>query len=145
MPFGKYTQPGIFDETNLRAVSNVLRNVEILRGDFEICEEHADEKTFIYFDPPYRPISKTLSFSTCHKSEFIDNDQKRLANLYRKLDAKGAKLMLSNSDPKNENQDDEFFDELYKGFRIERVKANRAINSNGAKRGQITEILLTNY
>lgn len=145
VPFGKYAQPGIFDETNLRAVSNVLRNVEILRGDFETCKEFADDKTFIYFDPPYRPISKTSSFSTYHKSEFTDEDQKRLANFYRRLDENGAKLMLSNSDPKNEKPDDEFFDELYKEFRIDRVKASRAINSNGAKRGQITELLITNY
>jgi DNA adenine methylase len=145
VPFGKYENPMIYDEENLRAVSDLLQNVEILRGDFELCEPFANEETFIYFDPPYRPISKTSSFSTYHKSEFTDDDQRRLANFYRKLDAKGAKLMLSNSDPKNNNQNDDFFDELYKGFRIERVKASRAINSNGAKRGQISELLITNY
>jgi DNA adenine methylase len=145
VPFGKYSQPGIFVENNLRAVSDILQNVEILKGDFEVCDELTDDKTFVYFDPPYRPISKTSSFSTYHKAEFTDSDQRRLAKLYRSLDSKGAKLLLSNSDPKNENPNDDFFDELYKGFRIERVKASRAINSNGAKRGQINELIIRNY
>lgn len=145
VPFGKYAQPGIYDEQNLRAASDLLQTVEIRQGDFEACEEFADDETFIYFDPPYRPISKTSSFSTYHKGEFTDDDQRRLANCFRRLDAKGAKLMLSNSDPKNETPNDDFFDELYKGFQIERIKASRAINSNGAKRGQISELLITNY
>lgn len=145
VPFGKYENPMIYNEENLRAASHLLQKVNILRGDFETCEPYADEETFIYFDPPYRPISKTSNFSTYHKSEFTDADQVRLANFYRKLDKKGAKLMLSNSDPKNLNPEDEFFDELYKDFKIERVKASRAINSNGAKRGRISELLITNY
>lgn len=145
VPFGKYAQPGIYDEINLRAASDLLQTVEIRQDDFEMCDEFADDATFIYFDPPYRPISKTSSFNTYHKSEFTDEDQKRLANCFRRLDTKGAKLMLSNSDPKNENPNDNFFDELYRDFRIERIKASRAINSNGAKRGQISELLITNY
>ena len=145
VPFGKYAQPGIYNEENLRAASDLLRTVEIRQGDFESVEEFADDETFVYFDPPYRPISKTSSFNTYHKSEFTDDDQKRLTDCFRRLDAKGAKLMLSNSDPKNENPADEFFDELYKDFRIERIKASRAINSNGAKRGRISELLITNY
>jgi len=145
VPFGKYENPMIYDEENLRAASDLLQNVEILKGDFETSEKFADSETFIYFDPPYRPISKTSSFSTYHKAEFTDNDQKRLARFYQQLNAKGAKLMLSNSDPKNENPNDDFFDELYKDFRIDRVKASRAINSNGAKRGQISELIITNY
>lgn len=145
VPFGKYKQPGIFDEHNLRAASQILQNVTILRGDFEMCDELSDENTFIYFDPPYRPISKTANFSNYYKAGFSDDEQRRLAALLRRLDGKGAKLMLSNSDPKNENPTDEFFDELYQGFRITRVKATRAINSNGAKRGQISELIITNY
>ncbi|MFL6208087.1 MAG: DNA adenine methylase [Pyrinomonadaceae bacterium] len=145
VPFGKYRNPGIFDEYNLRAVSHILQKVKIMRGDFDLCEEWADADTFIYFDPPYRPISKTASFSSYYKAGFGDDEQKRLAALLRRLDGKGTKLMLSNSDPKNENPNDEFFDELYRGFRITRVKATRAINSNGAKRGQISELIITNY
>lgn len=145
VPFGKYKNPGIFDEENLRAASQILQNTTILHGDFENCEKFADENAFVYFDPPYRPISKTSSFSTYHKSEFTDDDQIRLANFFKRLDQKGAKLMLSNSDPKNENPNDEFFDELYRDFQITRVKASRAINCNGAKRGQISELIITNY
>jgi DNA adenine methylase len=145
VPFGKYKQPGIFDEYNLRAASQLLQKAKILRADFEICDELADEQTFIYFDPPYRPISKTASFSAYYKTGFTDDEQRRLAALLQRLDQKGARWMLSNSDPKNENPHDEFFDELYQGFHITRVKAARAINSNGAKRGQISELIITNY
>lgn len=145
VPFGKYSQPSIFDEYNLRAVSQILQNVRILRGDFEMCDEWADKNSFVYFDPPYRPISKTARFSSYYKTGFDDDGQRRLAAFLRRLDAKDAKLMLSNSDPKNENPGDEFFDELYQGFRITRVKATRAINSHGAKRGQISELIITNY
>lgn len=145
VPFGKYENPMIYDEDNLRAVSNLLQNVVIQRGDFETCEKYADDKTFFYFDPPYRPISKTSSFSTYHKEAFGDDEQKRLAKFYRKLDTKGAKLILSNSDPKNYDVNDDFFDELYKGFYIDRVKASRAINSVGAKRGHVSELLIRNY
>lgn len=145
VPFGKYRQPGIFEAHNLRAVSQILHNAQILHGDFAIAGSLADENTFVYFDPPYRPISKTANFSGYYKTEFRDAEQVRLAALFRELDRTGAKLMLSNSDPKNENPNDEFFDQLYQGFRITRVKATRAINRNGAKRGQISELIITNY
>jgi DNA adenine methylase len=145
VPFGKYSNPMIYDEANLRAVSDLLKKTVIRKGDFESCGEFTDEQTFTYFDPPYRPLSKTASFNTYHKQAFTDDDQTRLAKFYRTLDAKKVKLMLSNSDPKNQNLDDNFFDDLYKGFTIERVQASRAINSNGTKRGFITELLITNY
>jgi DNA adenine methylase len=145
VPFGKYSNPMIYDEANLRAVSDLLKKTVIRKGDFESCGEFADEQTFLYADPPYRPLSKTASFNTYHKQAFTDNDQARLAKFYRTLDTKKVKLMLSNSDPKNQNLDDNFFDNLYKGFTIERVQASRTINSNGAKRGQIFELLITNY
>src|SRR5947209_5660876 len=103
VPFGRYKHPGIFDEYNLRAVSQILKRVKIMRGDFELCEAWTDKNTFVYFDPPYRPLSKTASFSSYYKAGFGDDEQKRLAALLRRLDGKGAKLMLSNSDPKNEN------------------------------------------
>ncbi len=145
VPFGRYKQPGIFDEDNLRAASRLLQNVEILSGDFEICKEAADKKTFIYFDPPYRPLSKTANFNTYYKAGFNDEEQARLAALLRELDRRGAKLMLSSSDPKNENPDDDFFDKLYRDFRITRVQAARAIKSNSAKRGHVSELIITNY
>lgn len=145
VPFGDYKNPRICDRDNLLAVSEILKKTVIKYGDFTKCEDYVDENTFVYFDPPYRPLSKTASFNSYSKLEFGDEEQKRLATFYRELDERGAKLMLSNSDPKNTNSEDDFFDELYNGFDIKRVKASRAINSNGTKRGQITELIIINY
>ena len=108
-------------------------------------QEFVDEKTFVYLDPPYRPISKTANFNSFYKSPFDDDEQKRLAHFYHELGSGAPKLMLSNSDPHNENPDDGFFEVLYAGFNIHKVHASRRINSNGAKRGQITELLIANY
>ncbi|MCI0475419.1 MAG: DNA adenine methylase, partial [Anaerolineales bacterium] len=103
--------------------------------------------TFVYFDPPYRPLSATASFTAYARAaqRFDDAAQQRLAEFYRALDARGAKLMLSNSDPKNINPDDDFFERLYAGFRIARVSAARMINSVASKRGAINELIITNY
>jgi DNA adenine methylase len=105
----------------------------------------SDSSTFVYFDPPYRPLSKTANFTSYSKFEFGDEAQKRLAEYYTLLSKKKAKLMLSNSDPKNENMEDYFFEDLYKSFRIERVDATRMINSNSSKRGKIKELIIINY
>jgi DNA adenine methylase len=145
VPFGDYNNPRICDESNLIAVSKVLEHTTIKHDDFAGCKDFVDKKTFVYFDPPYRPLTKTASFNSYSKEIFDDTTQERLAGFYRELDKKGVSLMLSNSDPKNVNQDDNYFDELYKGFNITRIKASRAINSNGMKRGQISELLITNY
>jgi DNA adenine methylase len=145
VPFGRYKNPRICSKENLRAISSLLQCAEILQGDFTACEKFVDADTFVYFDPPYRPISKTASFTYYAKDDFDDAEQLRLAEFYKKLDRTGAKLMLSNSDPKNENPHDHFFEEAYKGFRIERVAANRMINSNPEKRGKIRELLIMNY
>ena len=145
VPYGRYKNPTILDEENLRNVSICLKNVELHSGDFEEIENYVDDKSFIYLDPPYRPLDATSNFTSYDKGEFNDDDQKRLAAFYRLLNEKGAKLMLSNSDPKNIDEKDDFFDELYKGFNIKRVYANRMINSNGKGRGKINELLITNY
>ncbi|HHV46476.1 MAG TPA: DNA adenine methylase [Tissierellia bacterium] len=145
VPYGRYKNPTILDEENLRNVSICLKNVELHSGDFEEIENYVDDKSFIYLDPPYRPLDATSNFTSYDKGEFNDDDQKRLAAFYRLLNEKGAKLMLSNSDPKNIDEKDDFFDELYKGFNIKRVYANRMINSNGKGRGKIAELLITNY
>lgn len=145
VPFGKYKNPAIFDEENLLAVSEVLKIAEIVTTDFEKIKTKIKKHFFIYFDPPYRPISDTSSFTSYSKHNFTDGDQKRLAQLYHDLGKNGNKLMLSNSDPKNENGKDDFFEELYKGFNIQRVKANRIINCMSEKRGKINELLITNY
>lgn len=146
VPHGRYKNPRILDEENLMAVSRLLQIAEIQSGDFEVCEGAVTSNTFIYFDPPYRPISKTANFTSYSKSDFNDPQQIRLANFFRYLHTNyDVRLMLSNSDPKNENPSDDFFEDLYKGFNIHRVSANRMINSNPDKRGQINELVITNY
>jgi DNA adenine methylase len=145
VPFGHYRNPTICDVENLLAASEVLRKVQILCGDFENSDKYINEKTFVYLDPPYRPISPTASFTSYSKDDFIERDQIRLAEFCRRIDAKGAKFLLSNSDPKNEDPRDHFFDDQYNGFKSDTVKAIRAINCIGAGRGAINELIITNY
>lgn len=145
VPFGLYKNPLICNEENLRAVSEILQFTEIHLGDFTECERFVGSNTFVYFDPPYRPISKTASFTSYSKGEFNDAEQLRLASFYKILDRKNAKLMLSNSDPKNEDPKDNFFEDAYQDFNIVRIKANRMINCNADKRGAINELLIMNY
>ena len=145
VPFGSYKNPQICFPQTLRADASVLQNAEIYHGDFTICRPFVDRDTFVYFDPPYRPISQTASFTSYQRLDFDDKSQTRLARFFRELDQTGAKLMLSNSDPHNYNLKDDFFQTLFAGFRINKVLANRMINCNGDKRGKITELLITNY
>ena len=146
VPFGKYKRPKILDIDNLLNASRILQLAEIHQGDFEESLEVIDSKTFVYFDPPYKPISKTSSFTSYSKDSFDDNDQIRLANFFRYLDkTTGAKLMLSNSDPTNIDPSNRFFEEIYEGFHIHHVFANRMINSVAQKRGPIRELVVTNY
>lgn len=146
VPFGRYKKPAILDAPNLRRISQLLQKAELRVAPFTECASVVDDQTFVYFDPPYRPISTTSSFTSYAKDKFDDDDQRALAAFFRKLDAQcGAKLMLSNSDPTNENPDDDFFETLYAGFQIHRVFANRMINSKAERRGKITELLITNY
>jgi len=145
VPMGSYKNPKIANEDVLRNASNALKNVQINLGDFTTCESVVDDKTFVYFDPPYRPLSKTSHFTSYHKEAFDDLEQQRLSQFYKKLDGKGAKLILSNSDPKNEDENDNFFDVLYSDFIIDRVLAKRMINSKSSGRGEIYELIITNY
>ncbi|MCS6794755.1 MAG: Dam family site-specific DNA-(adenine-N6)-methyltransferase [Raineya sp.] len=146
VPFGKYEKAVILDKTNILSASQILQKAEIIAGDYAECYNKIDENTFVYFDPPYRPISQTASFTAYMGYEFSDQEQVRLAQFFRKVDReKGAKLMLSNSDPKNNNPNDDFFEKIYAGYNIYRVSANRAVNCQGNKRGKINEILITNY
>ncbi len=145
VPHGRYDKPDIVDEENLRAVSRALKGVQISVGSYEDNLAMVDDKTFVYFDPPYRPLPNTPSFTDYHKAAFGDVEQGVLADTFTELHERGAKLMLSNSDPKNTDESDEFFDELYSQYTIHRVNARRAINSDGKGRGEITEILVTNY
>ena len=145
VPFGRYERPTICDRENLLAIHKVLKNTHIECADFGKCLENANSKSFVYFDPPYRPISKTANFTGYIKNGFNDSDQKRLKATFCKLDKLGAKVMLSNSDPKNMDPDDNFFDILYRQYHIDRLSATRMINCNATKRGIIKEILITNY
>lgn len=145
VPFGRYKNPTILHEDLLRADSLALENTTIHLGDFTQSRPYISEETFVYFDPPYRPLNRTSSFTQYSKGGFNDAEQKRLAAFYAECDAKGAKLMLSNSDPKNIDPNDGFFDDLYKDYYIDRVPARRMINCDGAGRGKIHEIIVMNY
>ena len=145
VPCGKYKNPTICDSNNLRNLSNLIKNVTFEYGDYKKSESFVNENTFVYFDPPYRPLSITSGFTSYTKEDFNDDNQKELANYFYKLDLKNAKLMLSNSNPKNVNEDDNFFDNIYKGFVINEVSAKRMINANAKGRGEISELLITNY
>ena len=121
VPMGAYKNPKICDKENLKNVAMALKNVKIIYADYRESESFIDEKTFVYIDPPYRPLNTSSSFTS-----YTEND-------------------FSNSDPKNNNIDDNFFDELYKNYNINRVKATRMLNSNASLRGAINELLITNY
>ena len=145
VPHGKYKNPLICDKDNLLLCSVLLQKVEISVGSYEQALKNVDKSTFVYFDPPYRPLIENNSFVSYDKAGFEDDDQIRLADNFKNLDKKGCLLMLSNSDPKNTNENDNFFDDLYSGFEIERVYAKRMINCKASKRGDITEIVVMNY
>lgn len=146
VPFGKYKRPTILDEPNILQVSRLLENAIIRVGSYEKCRRFVNSKSFVYFDPPYRPISSTSSFTSYAKDKFNDADQIKLAKFFSRLHARtDAKLMLSNSDPQNTNPQDLFFEKLYAEFRIHKVFANRMISSNAQGRGKISELLIKNY
>ncbi len=144
VPMGAYKNPTICDETNLRNVAEALQNVTIVCGDYTLAKAFIDRNTFVYLDPPYRPISATAGFTAYNVDCFDDNEQIRLANFIDEINASGAKIMLSNSDPQNINAEDTFFEELYKSYTINKVEAVRAINSKGDSRGKIKELLICN-
>lgn len=133
VPMGSYKKPTICDRENILAVSEALKNVEILCGDFEGTLNHAQHPTLFYFDPPYKPLSETSSFNSYSKDEFDDVEQIRLRNFCNKLDELKHYWILSNSDVKGKDNKDNFFDDLYANYKIERVSAKRSINANPEK------------
>jgi DNA adenine methylase len=145
VPFGRYRNPRILHEGLLRADAELLRNTTVHLGDFMRSEPCISKEAFVYFDPPYRPLNRTSSFTQYAKGGFTDREQERLAAFYAQCDAAGARLMLSNSDPRNTDPSDTFFDDLYSRYHIDRVPAKRMINCDGAKRGAVHEIIVTNY
>ena len=139
VPWGRYKRPTILNERNLRAVNIILnQRVQLKHGDYAEALSSARSHDFVYLDPPYQPTSRTASFTSYTGNGFGLEDQARLAGLFKELDSRGCFIMLSNS-PRAEP--------LYAGhqYRIVRVKAVRAINSIGAKRGPVDEILVMNY
>lgn len=144
VPMGAYKNPTICDEDNLQNISGALQNVTIVCGDYSMSKNFIDRNTFVYLDPPYRPLSETSAFTSYNSDAFDDDEQIRLAKFVDEINASGAKIVLSNSDPKNVNPEDAFFDELYKAYRIQRVSASRMINSKGDSRGRISELIIYN-
>jgi DNA adenine methylase len=138
VPYGSYKNPRILNEDGLRGASKALRAAELRCTSFEALLEHAKPGDFIYFDPPYEPSSPTASFTSYSRDGFSREDQTRLSEVYRALDRRGCKLMLSNSDIS-------FIRQLYRGFQVDTVAAPRAINCNAAKRGKVTEVVVRNY
>ena len=145
VPMGSYKNPIICDEENLRNVSKKLQNVTIICGDYRESSEFIDERTFVYLDPPYRPITDTASFTAYTENLFNDKEQIELAKFVDAMDKKGAKIVVSNSDPKNSNSEDDFFDKIYASHTIRRVEATRMINCNSEARGKIKELLISNF
>jgi len=145
VPFGRYKNPKICDEKNLKAVRDSLKDTNLFQGDFTDSKEYINEESFVYIDPPYRPLNHTSHFTNYSKEGFNDDSQKKLANFFKEMDRRGAKLMLSNSDPKNQDEGDKFFDELYSDFNLERIPAKRNINRDASRRGKINELIVRNY
>jgi DNA adenine methylase len=142
VPQGSYKKPKICDADNLRAVSGKLENVRIVCGDYTISQEFIDERTFAYFDPPYRPLTATARFTSYAEGAFGDKEQTDLAAFIDRMSERGAMCVASNSDPKNADQNDDFFDILYAKHSIQRIDAIRAINSVASERGCVRELLI---
>ncbi|MBK3518594.1 DNA adenine methylase [Carboxylicivirga marina] len=139
-PFGKYKNPNIVNDITINAVSEFLNSnkVRILNGDFEKAVETAKEGDFVYFDPPYVPVSQSANFTGYVQGGFNLAEQERLRDVCNRLNDKGVQFLLSNSSTP-------IIHELYAAYDIKVVKATRAINSNAAKRGAIDEVLVRNY
>lgn len=139
VPFGKYANPTICDEENLRAVSTVLQDVELIAVDFEAAVSGAKRGDAVYFDPPYAPASETANFTAYAKGGFDPAAQQRLRDVAAKLIKKGVHVLLSNADVPSIRH-------LYrdsKVFKIEQVEAPRRVNSNATKRGNVKELLIS--
>ncbi len=142
VPFGRYKNPNILDEAVLRGVNNYFNQntVTFLNTDFAEAVKDAKKGDFIYFDPPYDPVSNTASFTGYDINGFNQNEQKRLKEVVDELTEKGCNVMLSNSAT-------DFILDLYKDYKetTKIVSATRSINSNALKRGKINEVLVLNY
>jgi len=144
VPFNNAKKPLLCDVDNLKACSELLQNVKMSVGNYTQCKDFIDSKTFVYIDPPYRPLTETAAFTSYNENGFGDKEQIELAQFIEKISERKAIVVTSNSDPKNVSENDNFFDRLYKEFSIKRVSASRMINSNAKKRGAISELLISN-
>ena len=144
VPHGKYANPRICDEDTILADSKILQKVDILCGDFEKTIAYASPDALFYFDPPYKPLSKTSSFNSYAKDEFDDNEQIRLRDFCHKIVQYKTNFILSNSDVKGKDENDNFFDEIYNEYHIQRVMATRMVNANPEKRGKLSELMISN-
>ena len=138
VPMGSYKNPKIVDEENLKAISKILSKTKITSGSFIDAVKNAKAGDFVYFDPPYYPLSETSSFTGYNKDSFSKDDQIRLRDLFIELDKRGVNVMLSNSSTP-------FIQEIYSVYKQIPVYANRMINSRSDKRGKIAEVLIVNY
>jgi DNA adenine methylase len=138
VPVGSYKNPRILNEGGLHAASEALQGSSLRCAPFEALLENAKPGDFVYFDPPYEPVSNTASFTSYARDGFSREDQARLRDVYKALDRRGCKLMLSNSDVP-------FIRDLYGDFKIDMVAAPRAINCNAMKRGKVSEVVVRNY
>lgn len=138
VPAGRYDKPRILDEELLRAANGVLQQAELRCASFEQVLTAAKPGDFVYFDPPYEPVSSTASFTAYSQGGFGRADQERLRDVFAQLDRRRCKLMLSNSDVP-------FIRDLYAKFRIDVIAAPRAINCDGKKRGLVSEVVVRNY
>lgn len=144
VPFNSAKKPLLCDEENLKACSRLLKKVKMSVGNYSQCKDFIDSKTFVYLDPPYRPLTETAAFTSYNENGFGDKEQIELAKFIESISRRKALVVTSNSDPKNVREDDNFFDKLYQKFSIKRVSASRMINSNAKKRGAINELLISN-
>ena len=138
VPVGSYKNPRILNEERLHAASRALKDAQLKCAPFDALLENTKPGDFVYFDPPYEPVSQTASFTSYARDGFSQEDQTRLRDVYKALDRRGCKLMLSNSDVP-------FIRTLYRDFNIETVAAPRAINCDATKRGKVSELIIRNY
>jgi DNA adenine methylase len=138
VPMGRYAKPAIADVATLRAASKALAQADLRCTPFESLLSEAKPGDFIYLDPPYEPVSRTANFTAYASDGFTQADQTRLRDVYRELDRRGSKLMLSNSDVP-------FIRDLYRGYQIDEVLAARAVSCDPGKRGPVRELVIRNY
>ncbi len=138
VPMGRYAKPAIADADTLRAASGRLQGVDVRCTPFQGLVEFAKPGDFIYMDPPYEPVSRTANFTAYARDGFSQDDQRKLRDVFRELDRRGSKLMLSNSNAA-------FIRELYSGYQIDEVMAARAVSCDPEKRGPVVEVVVRNY